>query len=184
MDYGALPPEINSGRMYAGAGSGPMLAAATAWDGSAAELNSAAASYRSVVSGLTGGPWLGPTSMSMAAAAAPYLAWMSTTAEQANQAANQARSAAAAYEAAFAATVPPAVIAENRALLMSLVATNILGQNTPAIAATEAHYAEMWAQDATAMYGYAGASAAASTFSPFTVRRVASDAMGLHPRRR
>jgi PPE-repeat protein len=93
---------------------------------------------------------------------------MSTTAEQANQAANQARSAAAAYEAAFAATVPPPVIAENRALLMSLVATNILGQNTPAIAATEAHYAEMWAQDATAMYGYAGASAVASALTPFT----------------
>jgi PPE-repeat protein len=168
MDFGALPPEINSGLMYAGAGSGPMLAAATAWDGSAAELSSAAASYRSVVSGLTGGPWLGPTSMSMAAAAAPYVAWMSTTAEQANQAANQARSAAAAYEAAFAATVPPPVIAENRALLMSLVATNIFGQNTPAIAATEAHYAEMWAQDAAAMYGYAGASAVASALTPFT----------------
>ena len=168
MDFAALPPEINSGRMYAGAGSGPMLAAAAAWDGLAAELSSAAASYRSVVSGLTGGPWLGPTSMSMAAAAAPYVAWMSTTAEQAAQTANQARSAAAAYEAAFAATVPPPVIAENRALLMSLVATNILGQNTPAIAATETHYAEMWAQDATAMYGYAGASAAASTLAPFT----------------
>jgi PPE-repeat protein len=179
MDFAALPPEINSGRMYAGAGSGPMLAAATAWDGSAAELNSAAASYRSVVSGLTGGPWLGPTSMSMAAAAAPYLAWMSTTAEQANQAANQARSAAAAYEAAFAATVPPAVIAENRALLMSLVATNILGQNTPAIAATEAHYAEMWAQDTTAMYGYAGASAAASTLTPFTPPPQTTNAAGL-----
>jgi len=35
------------------------------------------------------------------------------------------------------------------------IATNILGQNTPAIAATEAQYMEMWAQDAAAMYGYA-----------------------------
>jgi PPE-repeat protein len=51
--------------------------------------------------------------------------------------------------------------------LASLVATNIVGQNTPAIAATEAQYAEMWAQDATAMYGYAGASAAATTVTPF-----------------
>ena len=42
-----------------------------------------------------------------------------------------------------------------------------LGQNTPAIATTEAHYAEMWAQDAAAMYGYAGSSAAASTLTPF-----------------
>jgi PPE-repeat protein len=168
MDFAAVPPEINSGRMYTGAGSGPMRAAAAAWDSLAAELSSAATSYRSVVSGLTGGPWLGQASASMAAAAAHYAAWMSTTAEQAAQTANQAKSAAAAYEEAFAATVPPPVIAENRALLMSLVATNILGQNTQAIAATETQYAEMWAQDATVMYGYAGASAAATTLTPFT----------------
>jgi PPE-repeat protein len=73
----------------------------------------------------------------------------------------------AAYEAAFAMTVPPPVIAANRALLMALIATNFFGQNTPAIMATEAHYMEMWAQDAAAMYGYAGASAAASTVTPF-----------------
>ena len=40
MDFAMLPPEVNSGRMYAGPGSGPMLAAATAWDGLAAELQS------------------------------------------------------------------------------------------------------------------------------------------------
>lgn len=98
----------------------------------------------------------------------PYLAWLSTTAAQAEQVANQARAAAAAYETAFAAMVPPPVIAANRALLMSLIATNILGQNTPAITATEAHYGEMWAQDAAAMYSYAGSSAAAATLTPFT----------------
>ena len=117
---------------------------------------------------LTGGAWLGPSSASMAAAAAPYVAWMNATAAQAEQTADQARAAAAAYEAAFSAHVPPPLIAANRALLMSLVATNIVGQNTPAIAATEAQYAEMWAQDATAMYGYAGASAAATTLTPLT----------------
>ena len=56
--------------------------------------------------------------------------------------------------------MPPPVIEANRTLLMTLIATNILGQNTPAIAATEAHYMEMWAQDAAAMYGYAGLQAA------------------------
>jgi PPE-repeat protein len=168
MDYGAFPPEFNSARMYAGAGAGPLLAAASAWDGLAAELSSAASAYSSVISGLVGGAWLGPGSASMAAAAAPYAAWMSTTAAQAEQTANQARAAASAYEAAFAMTVPPPVIAANRSLLASLVATNVLGQNTPAIAATEAHYAEMWAQDAAAMYGYAGASAAATQVTPFT----------------
>jgi PPE-repeat protein len=167
MDFATLPPEVNSARMYAGPGPGPMLAAASAWDGLAAELQSTAASYRAAISELTGGPWLGSSSVSMAAAATPYLDWMTTTAGQAEQTATQARSAAAAYEAAFAVTVPPAVIAANRSLLMTLIATNVLGQNTAAIAATEVHYAEMWAQDATAMYGYAGSAAVASTLTPF-----------------
>ncbi|WP_409427723.1 PPE family protein [Mycobacterium sp. SMC-11] len=166
MDFAALPPEINSGRMYAGAGSGPLLAAASAWDALAAELGSAASSYESVVSSLTG-EWSGPSSTSMAAAAEPYVTWMSTTAAQAELSANQARAAAAAYEAAFAATVPPPVVAANRTQLATLIATNFLGQNTPAIAATEIHYAEMWAQDAGAMYGYAGSAAAATQLAPF-----------------
>jgi PPE-repeat protein len=167
MDFATLPPEVNSARMYAGPGPGPMLAAASAWDGLAAELQSTAASYRAAISELTGGPWLGSSSASMAAAATPYLDWMTTTAGQAEQTATQARAAAAAYEAAFAMTVPPPVIAANRSLLMTLIATNVLGQNTAAIAATEVHYAEMWAQDATAMYGYAGSAAVASTLTPF-----------------
>lgn len=179
MDFAALPPEINSARIYAGPGSGSMLAAAAAWDGLAEQLYSAAACYSSVVSGLTSGPWLGPASASMTAAAAPYVAWMNTTAEQATQTASQATAAAAAYEAAFAMTVSPPVIAANRSLLMSLIATNILGQNTPAIAATEAQYAAMWAQDTAAMYGYAAASASACALIPFTPPQPASNPAGL-----
>ncbi len=168
LDFAMLPPEVNSGRMYSGAGSGPMLAAASGWHGLAAELRSTATSYGSLLSTLTDEEWRGAASASMAAAAAPYVAWLGTTAEQAEQAAAQAEAAAAAYETAFAATVPPRVIAVNRAQLMALIATNILGQNTPAIAATEAQYAEMWAQDAAAMYSYAASSASASQLSQFT----------------
>jgi PPE-repeat protein len=167
MDFAALPPEVNSGLMYTGPGSSPMIAAATSWDRLATEVSSAASDYGSIVSSLTSGPWRGPASASMAAAAGPYVSWMSATAAQAEQAAGQAKAAAGAYETAFALTVPPSVVAANRALLTSLISTNILGQNTPAIAATEAHYAEMWAQDAAAMYGYAGSSAAASTLARF-----------------
>ena len=89
MDFGALPPEINSARMYSGPGSGPLLAAATGWDGLAAELTSAAASYVAVISRMTALSWHGPASASMAAAAAPYTAWMNSAAAQAEQAANQ-----------------------------------------------------------------------------------------------
>ena len=168
MDFGIYPPEINSGRMYTGPGSGPMMAAAQAWGSLADELYTAASAYQSVVSELTSGSWSGPSSTSMTAAAGTYVEWLSATAAQAEETAAQARAAAAGYEAAFAMTVPPPEIAANRSLLAVLVATNFLGQNTPAIAATEALYAEMWAQDALAMYGYAGSSAAATVLTPFT----------------
>ena len=168
MDFGALPPEINSGRMYSGPGCESMLAAAAAWDGLAEDLHSTAASYQPVIWDLTGAAWLGPASVAMTAATAPYLSWLTKTAALCEQTATQARAAAAAYEAAFAITVPPSMVAANRAQLMALIATNILGQNTPAIAATEADYGEMWAQDAGAMYEYASASAAASALPPFT----------------
>lgn len=111
----------------------------------------------------------------MAAAAAPYIEWLDGTAVQAEQTAAQANAAAAAYEAVFAATVPPPVIVANRALLASLIATNFLGQNTPAIAATEAQYAEMWAQDAAAMYAYAGSAAAATRLPPFSAAPTIAD---------
>ncbi|QLL05116.1 PPE family protein [Mycobacterium vicinigordonae] len=167
FDFGALPPEINSGRIYSGPGSAPMIAAASAWDGVAAELSSAASGYNSVITELTGSPWLGPASQAMLAAVVPYVGWLSAAAAQAEETGTQARAAAAAYDAAFSMTVPPPVIAANRALLMTLVATNFFGQNTPAIATTEAHYIEMWAQDAAAMYEYAASSAIATELARF-----------------
>jgi PPE-repeat protein len=168
LDFGALPPEVNSGRIYSGPGSAPLLAAATAWDALASELQTTAASYASTITELTSSSWQGPSSVAAADAAAPYTAWLSSTAAQAEQTASQAQAAAGAYEAAFAASIPPPVIAANRATLALLVATNLLGQNTPAIAANEATYAEFWAQDAVAMYGYAGAATAASQLTSFS----------------
>jgi PPE-repeat protein len=171
LDFAVLPPEVNSARMYSGAGSGPMVAAASAWKGLAAELRSTAVSYGSLLTALTNEEWHGPASAAMGAAAAPYVKWLSDTAAQAEQTAAQVESAVAAYEAAYAATVAPVEIAANRSALTSLVATNILGQNAPAIAATEAQYGQMWAQDAVAMYAYAGSSASATQLTAFTEPR-------------
>ncbi|ORW02727.1 hypothetical protein AWC14_06210 [Mycobacterium kyorinense] len=179
LDFGALPPEVNSGRMYAGPGSESMLAAATAWDGLAAELHSVAATYNSVISALTSGPWRGPSSASTAAASTPYVTWMTAMAAQAEQAGAQARDAAEAYHSAFAMTVPPAAVAANRAQLATLTATNFFGINSPAIAANEAQYAEMWAQDALAMYGYAANSAVATQLTPFTSPPQTTNTAGL-----
>lgn len=167
MDFGALPPEINSGRMYAGPGAASLVAASSAWNALAAELSSAAAEYHALVTALTTEEWQGVASLAMAEAVAPYIAWMTAAAAQAEQAANSATMAAAAYETAFSAMVPPPMIAANRTQLTSLVSTNIFGQNNASIAATEAQYGEMWAQDAATMYGYAGSSATASQMVPF-----------------
>jgi PPE-repeat protein len=175
MSFMMFPPEINSGLMYSGAGSGPLMAAASAWDELAADLETTATSYQSIIQQLIGGPWLGPSSARMASATAPYIAWLQGSAIQAAQTSAQARLAVAAYEGAFAATVAPSVIAANRALLAALIATNFLGQNTPAIAATEAHYMEMWFQDGLTMDTYALASQQATTLPKQTAAPATSD---------
>jgi PPE-repeat protein len=180
MDFGGLPPEINSARMYAGPGSGPMLAAASAWDGLATELQSTASSYGAVISELTGESWVGPSSTAMEAAATPYVAWLNAAAGGAEQTAAQARAAASAYQSALTAMVPLPEIAANRTQLAALTATNVFGQNTPAIATTEAQYGEMWAQDAAAMYGYAANSAASTAkVTPFTAAPQTTNPAGL-----
>ena len=76
LNFGALPPEVNSAKMYAGAGSGSLLAAAAAWNAMAAEMRSAATNYDAVIKSLVSEGWLGPSSAKMAAAIAPYLEWL------------------------------------------------------------------------------------------------------------
>ncbi|UVO12153.1 PPE family protein [Mycobacterium sp. SVM_VP21] len=168
IDFAELPPEVNSGRMYSGPGSRSLMIAATAWNTLAGQLESVSRDYEAVVLGLQGEVWSGATSEAMAAAAAPYVAWLAATGAHAGQVASRARTAASAYETALAVIVPPTVVAANRVQLMNLIANNILGQNATAIAATEADYAEMWAQDAHAMYGYAASSSAATQLTPFS----------------
>ncbi|MEE2851788.1 MAG: PPE family protein [Actinomycetota bacterium] len=165
MEWTFLPPEINSARMYTGPGLASLLAAAGSWDALSAELASTAEAYQSVLAGLDL-QWRGPASESMAYSATRYVGWLQAAAEQTKQTAMQARTAAAAYEQAYAMTVPPPLIAANRTLLAALVATNIVGQNTAAIADTEAQYADFWARDAAAMAGYSVASTSATTQLP------------------
>jgi triacylglycerol lipase len=154
MSFSVWPPEVNSVLLLDGPGTGPMLEAAAAWDGIGSELSSAANAFSSVTSDLAGQAWQGPASASMTNAAARYLDWLGGAAAQAEQSATQARAAAIAYEAALATIVDPGVITANRGQLVSLVISNLFGQNAPAIAAAEAEYERMWAQDVAAMGGY------------------------------
>ena len=158
MNFATLPPEINSGRMYGGPGSGSMTEAATAWERLAMRLYTAAADYRAVTAKLA-------TAMTEAAA---YIDWLTAAAAYAERAATQATAAASAHETALAAIVPPPVIDANRAQRRSLASRACLGQTSPAIADADAEYERMWARDVDAMHAYASASADASTMTPFT----------------
>lgn len=135
--------------------------------------------YRSLIADLVSFQWLGPSSMSMVAAIIPYVEWLQTTAAQAQQTAAQAAQAARAYEQAFEMTVPPQVIAANRAELLWLNATNFFGENSTAIAALEFAYAEMWVTDSIAMQDYAGTSVAATTLPAFTSPQQTTNPEGL-----
>lgn len=178
MDFAAMPPETNSLRMYTGPGTGPMLAAAGAWRGLAGELGAAASAYQAAIADLVEQGWFGPASAAMAAAAKPYADWLASTAGLAEHTASRLMLSVNDFEQAFAATVPPPAVAANRSQLAALQAGNVFGQNTAAIAETEAEYGRMWLQDATAMYGYAARSAAATAVQPFTAPPPVADPAG------
>jgi triacylglycerol lipase len=154
MSFAVWPPEVNSVLLLDGPGSGPMLEAAAAWEGVGTELSSAATAFHSLTSDLAGQAWQGPASASMTTAAARYVGWLGSAAAQAEASATQARAAAIAFESALATIVDPGAISANRGQLVSLVLSNLFGQNAPAIAAAEADYERMWAQDVAAMGGY------------------------------
>jgi len=163
FDFAAQPPELISAKIYSGPGAESLTAAAAAWDALSSELQSTATQFQSTIASLVGGDWTGPSAEAAAAAAAPYVSWLGTTAGQAEQTASQAKAAASAYETALAATVPPAEIAANRTQLLSLLSANIFGQYNAAIAALEAEYAQFWAQDVAAITGYSASSQSATS---------------------
>lgn len=159
MSYSIFPPEVNSTLIYTGPGSSPLLSAAAAWTALATDLSTSATSTHAVVANLTS-TWTGMGSAAATTAVAPYVAWLEQASATAANNAALATQAATLFETAKSASVPPAVIAANRAMLLALISSNFFGQNTPAIAATEAQYEAMWAQDGVAMDTYAGAAQA------------------------
>lgn len=134
-------------RMFIGAGTAPMLAAAAAWDGLAEELGTAAQSFASVTAGLAGQAWQGPAALAMAAAAAPYAGWLTAAAAQSAGAAGQARAVAR-----IRAAGDDEFVRAERAV----------------DCCPEGVYEEMWAADVAAMSGYySGASAIAAQVVPW-----------------
>ncbi|EUA07677.1 PPE family protein [Mycobacterium kansasii 732] len=151
MLWHALPPELNTARLMAGAGPAPMLAAAMGWESLATFLEAQATELASRLS-LLGEAWTGASSSRAIAAAMPMVTWLHTAAAQAQTRAARATAQAAAYTQAMATTPALADIAANHITYAVLTATNFFGINTVPIAAKEFDYfVRMWHQAAVAM---------------------------------
>lgn len=174
MSFSLFPPEFNTELVYSARGSGQLSLAASAWDSLAAGLCSTADSLLPAISALIAN-WPGPSVLEIAGAVTQYASWLNAAAAQVADVAAKAAAAADALESAFAMTVPPPVIEANRTWFRKLATTNLLGQDSPAVAATEAHYLEMWAQGAATMNGYVAAWRAVVRMSAYGKATAATD---------
>jgi PPE-repeat protein len=166
MEFTTLPPEVTSALIHSGPGAESLIAASGAWQQLGANLEDSAENYAATLSSLAE-TWAGPSSAAMAESVQPYLTWLQTTAQQAQQTASSAMAAAAAFNSTRAAVVPTAQVIANRLQLVELLATNGFGRNLPAIAENEAQYQTMWANNSAAMSRYEAASSQATTLPQF-----------------
>lgn len=95
-NFWALPPEINSTRIYLGPGSGPILAAAQGWNALASELEKTKVGLQSALDTLLES-YRGQSSQALIQQTLPYVQWLTTTAEHAHKTAIQLTAAANAY---------------------------------------------------------------------------------------
>src|SRR3984957_1203303 len=167
MEFTTLPPEVISALIHSGPGAESLANAAAAWQQLSANLEDAADNYASSLASMDES-WYGPSSAAMFQSVTPYVTWLRTTAQQAQQTAAAAQSAAAAFSSVQASVVPTATVAANRMRLAQLLATHVFGRNLPAIAQTESQYQTMWANNAAAMTRYQAASSQASTLPQLT----------------
>lgn len=166
MLWHAMPPELNTARLMAGAGPAPMLQAAAGWEAVAAALETQAAELAASLASLKA-VWTGASSDRAIAAAMPMVTWLQTAAQLAQKRGMQAAAQAAAYVKALAMTPTLPEIAVNHITHTVLTATNFFGINTMPIGFNEIDYfVRMWNQAGGAMDIYAAETMANTVFEP------------------
>jgi PPE-repeat protein len=166
MFYGALPPEVNTARLMAGAGIEPMYQAAAGWEALAISLETQAEELAASLVALQG-TWQGSGSERAVQSTTPMVAWLRSTALQAQKRAMQAIAQATAYTTAMVTTPPLPEIEMNHVTHATLEATNFLGVNAVPIGVNESDYfIRMWNQAAGAMEGYQAETTLNTVFEP------------------
>lgn len=98
--------------------------------------------------------WKGSSSDLMADAVERYLDWLTKHSRQILETAYVIDFLAYVYEETRHKVVPPATIANNREEVHRLIASNVAGVNTPAIAGLDAQYQQYRAQNIAVMNDY------------------------------
>ena len=151
MFWHAMPPELNTGRLMAGAGPAPMLQAAAGWEALAISLEAQADELAGSLAALTSA-WSGSASERAVSATMPMVIWLRTVSAQAMKRALQAIAQANSYAVALETTPPLAEIEQNHITHAVLEGTNFFGINTIPIGMNEADYLiRMWHQAAGVM---------------------------------
>jgi PPE-repeat protein len=161
-----MPPELNTARLMAGAGTAPMLQAAAGWEALGNALETQAQELSASLVALKQS-WTGTGSDRAIAAATPMVAWLQNAARQAQQRAMKASAQAGAYMTALGMTPSLPEIATNHITHGVLSATNFFGINLVPIGFNETDYfVRMWNQAGGAMDIYQAETAANTAFEP------------------
>lgn len=164
MLWHAMPPELNTARLMAGAGTAPMLQAAAGWEALGNALETQAQELSASLVALKQS-WTGTGSDRAIAAATPMVAWLQNAAQQAQQRAMKASAQAGAYMTALGMTPSLPEIATNHITHGVLSATNFFGINLVPIGFNETDYfVRMWNQAGGAMDIYEAETAANTAF--------------------
>lgn len=166
------------GRLMSGAGPAPATAAAAAWAAVAASVSARSAFLASLLPRLAAS-WQAPETALMSRNVAMYLAQNEAMRVQALLASTRHTKQAADYSSALVGMAQIPEIELNHVTNATLNATNFLGVNTGAIAANEAQYAGMWAQNASMMMVYLANSVANMTFEPFVPPKPLATSIGV-----
>ncbi len=165
--YAALPPEVNTGRLIAGAMAEPYLQAEIGWQLLVAEFSAALGALNAQIAALSS-VWEGMAAEQAQAAFAPYVGWLTAVIGLAEQRAAAAAAQAAGYTTAVAATPTLGEIAENHVTHAVLEATNFLGVNAVPLAVNEyLYFVELWNRASGSMYSYQAATGVNIAFPTF-----------------
>ncbi len=154
--YWGVPPEVNDFRVRTGPGAAAVIPLTLAYEeASAVHLEQAQQMVATTMAANTS--WIGFGDIGMNETALPMAAHIDVAGAHAQAAAQTINAAGQAHSMTLATSIPYPTVIANRVREATLEATNVIGQNSPAIAEANLEYGEYWAQNAGAMMGFLSA---------------------------